>query len=122
MIIPSPFHSSFLNQFTGKSIGFELFNKPLFVLFVLLAAVVIGMLAGIYPAIVLSGFQPIKVLKNMKLTAKGAGGAWLRQALVVVQFSLSVLLIVSTLIVYRQTKYMNNKDLGFSTDQVVYFR
>jgi putative ABC transport system permease protein len=112
----------FLNQFTGKSIGFELFNKPLFVLFVLLAAVVIGMLAGIYPAIVLSGFQPIKVLKNMKLTAKGAGGAWLRQALVVVQFSLSVLLIVSTLIVYRQTKYMNNKDLGFSRDQVIYFK
>jgi putative ABC transport system permease protein len=111
-----------LNQFTGKSIGFELFYKPLFVLSILLAAAIIGILAGIYPAIVLSGFQPIKVLKSTKLTAKGSGGAWLRQALVVVQFSLSVLLIVSTLIVYRQTKYMNNKDLGFSRDQVVYFQ
>src|SRR6185436_2239298 len=48
--------------------------------------------------------------------------AWLRQALVVVQFTLSVLLIVSTTIVYRQTKYLNNKDLGFNKEQIVYFQ
>ena len=71
------------------------------------------MIAGIYPALVLSGFQPIKVLKNMKLIGSG-GGAWLRQALVVIQFSLSVLLIVSTTIVYRQTQFLNNTDIGFN--------
>lgn len=57
----------------------------------------------------------------MKLV-RSSGASWLRQALVVIQFSLSVLLIVSTLIVFRQTKYLNNKDLGFNKEQVVYFQ
>jgi len=107
-----------LNEFTGKSISFNPITNPLLGLLMLAAGVFIGMLAGIYPALVLSGFQPIKVLKNMKLTSNRS---WLRPALVVVQFSLSVLLIVCTLIVYRQTKYLNNKDLGFTKEQVMYF-
>jgi len=110
-----------LNQFTGKSIGVNLLTNPLLLLIILISGIVIGIIAGIYPALVLSGFQPIKVLKNSKFVT-GASGAWLRQALVVVQFSLSVLLIVSTTIVYRQTKYLNNKDLGFNKEQVVYFQ
>jgi len=57
----------------------------------------------------------------MKLTGSG-GTSWLRHALVVIQFALSVLLIVSTIIVYRQTKYLNTKDLGFDKEQVIYFQ
>ena len=57
----------------------------------------------------------------MKLVG-GGSGAWLRQGLVVIQFSLSVLLIVSTTIVYRQTQFLNKTDLGFSKEQVVYFQ
>lgn len=110
-----------LNQFTDKSIEFNPFTHPVLGLMILAAGVIIGILAGIYPALVLSGFQPIKVLKNMKLAGRG-GGAWLRQGLVVIQFALSVLLIVSTTIVYRQTKYLNNADLGFNNEQVIYFQ
>jgi len=110
-----------LNQFTGKSIEFNPFANPILGLIILAAGIVIGMIAGIYPALVLSGFQPIKVLKNMKLVGSG-GGAWLRQALVVIQFSLSVLLIVSTTIVYRQTQFLNKTDIGFNKEQVVYFQ
>ena len=110
-----------LNQFTDKSIEFNPFTNPLLGLIILGAGVIIGMLAGIYPALILSGFQPIKVLKNMKLSGS-AGGGWLRQGLVVIQFALSVLLIVSTTIVYRQTKYLNSADLGFNNDQIVYFQ
>lgn len=110
-----------LNQFTGKSIPFNPFTNPILALIILASGIVIGMLAGIYPALVLSGFQPIKVLKNSKLAGSG-GTSWLRHALVVVQFSLSVLLIVSTIIVFRQTKYLNKKDLGFNKEQVVYFQ
>ncbi|MGZ5285729.1 MAG: FtsX-like permease family protein [Flavisolibacter sp.] len=109
-----------LNQFTGKHISFNPFTDPLLALLILGTGIIIGMLAGIYPALVLSGFQPIQVLKGSK--AAGKGGGWLRPALVVVQFALSVLLIISTMIVYRQTKYLNNKDLGFQNDQVVYFQ
>jgi putative ABC transport system permease protein len=109
-----------LNEFTGKSISFNPLTNPALGLLILAAGIMIGILAGVYPALILSGFQPIKVLKNMKLA--GGGRSWLRPALVVVQFSLSVLLIVSTIIVYRQTQYLNNKDLGFNKDQVVYFQ
>ena len=110
-----------LNQFTGKSIEFNPFTNPLLGLIIFGAGVVIGMIAGIYPAMVLSGFQPITVLKNMKLTGTG-GGAWLRQGLVVIQFALSVLLIVATTIVYKQTKFLDKKDLGFNKEQVLYFQ
>jgi putative ABC transport system permease protein len=110
-----------LNEFTGKSIRFHpLTNVPL-ALMIVAAGVVIGTFAGIYPALVLSRFQPITVLKSSKLVGSG-GTSWLRPALVVIQFTLSVLLIVSTIIVYRQTKYLNTKDLGFNKDQVVYFQ
>src|SRR6187397_1386796 len=111
-----------LNQFTGKSIQFNPFANPILGLIILAAGVVIGILAGVYPALVLSGFQPIKVLKNMKFTGSGASISWLRQSLVVVQFALSALLIVSAMIVYRQTNYLNNKDLGFNKEQVLYFQ
>lgn len=109
-----------LNQFTGKSISFNPVANPLLALIVLGAGIFIGMLAGIYPSLILSGFRPIAVLKNMK---SGTGGhiGWLRQGLVVIQFSLSALLIVSSIIVYRQIKYLNNKDLGFEKEQVVFF-
>jgi len=115
LIVPS------LNLFTGKSIEFNPFTDPVLGLTILGGGILIGILAGIYPALVLSGFQPIKVLKSMKLTGSG-GGPWVRQTLVVVQFALSVWLIVSTTIVYRQTKYLNDKDLGFNKEQVIYFQ
>src|SRR5204863_906889 len=107
---------------TSKSMKFNPFNNPVLALIILVSWIVIGILAGIYPALILSGFQPIKVLKSMKPVTGGIGGVWLRQALVVIQFALSVLLIVSTIIVYRQTKYLNDKDLGFNKEQIVYFQ
>ena len=110
-----------LNQFTGKTIVFNPLTNPVLGLMILAAGVIIGILAGIYPALVLSGFRPIQVLKNSKPSGRGAHTSWLRQGLVVVQFTLSALLIVSAIIVYRQTKYLNHSDLGFNKEQVVFF-
>jgi putative ABC transport system permease protein len=115
-IVPS------LNHFTGKSIQFNPFTDYWLGLLIIVGGIVIGILAGVYPALILSGFQPVKVLKSIKATGSGASVSWLRQALVVVQFALSALLIVSTLIVYRQTQYLNNKDLGFNKEQIMYFQ
>ena len=111
-----------LNRFTDKAIDFNPFTNPVLCLLLLGGAAIIGILSGIYPALVLSGFQPIKVLKSVNISGNGDGKPWLRQALVVVQFSLSALLIVSTMIVYRQTNYLNDKDLGFNKEQIVYFQ
>ncbi|MDB5251148.1 MAG: FtsX-like permease family protein [Flaviaesturariibacter sp.] len=109
-----------LNAFTGKAIPFQVLASPLFLLLVLAGSAFIGVLAGIYPAFVLSGFQPIKVLKSAKATGTGGTG-WLRQALVVVQFSLSALLIISSTIVYRQIRFLNDRNLGFDKAQVLTF-
>ncbi|MCW3074563.1 MAG: FtsX-like permease family protein [Flaviaesturariibacter sp.] len=116
LILPS------LNNFTGKAISFNPITDPLLGLLIVGVALVIGIISGIYPALVMSGFQPIKVLKGLKPTGgSGSSAATLRQSLVIVQFALSALLIVSTVIVYRQMNYLHQKDLGFSKDQIVYF-
>jgi putative ABC transport system permease protein len=109
-----------LNGFMGKSISPGLFFNPVFSFSLLLTAIIIGILAGIYPALIMSGFQPVKVLKGLKLTGN-TGSSNLRQGLVIVQFALSALLIVCTTIVYRQMNFLHKKDLGFNKDQVIYF-
>jgi putative ABC transport system permease protein len=117
LIIPA------LNDFTAKHISFNPISDPLIGLTILGAGVVVGILAGIYPALVLSGFQPVKVLKGLKMQGTGSRGmAWLRQGLVVIQFALSALLIICSTVVYRQMNYLHNKDLGFNNEQIIYFR
>ncbi len=111
-----------LNAFTGKEINAAIFFNPVFVMFLLAGSLVIGILAGFYPAIVLSGFRPISVLKSsISVGGKTGKGDWLRHALVVVQFSLSALLIVSAIVVYQQVKYLHNKDLGFNKEEIMFF-
>lgn len=111
-----------LNEFTGKTMVFKPFSNPLFGIALLLGGAVIGFFAGLYPAFILSTFRPVKVLKGARVTDKGLSSAWLRKALVVLQFALSVLLIISTMIVYRQTIYFTTSDLGFEKEQVITFQ
>jgi len=85
-------------------------------LFVLLSiAIGIGAVAGIYPALVLSGFNPIAVLKGRVVATKN--GLTMRQVLVVFQFTISTVLIIGTIVVYNQLRYMQNQDLGFKKTQ-----
>ncbi len=78
-------------------------------------AIGIGAIAGIYPALVMSGFNPIAVLKG-RFTATKSGLA-MRQVLVVFQFTISTVLIIGTIVVYNQLRYMQSQDLGFNKDQ-----
>lgn len=105
------------NQLAGKTISTGIFNNGGLLFLLLGAGIAIGLLAGIYPAFVLSGFKPIEVLKGRFAT--GAKGNYLRKGLVIAQFAISTALIIGTIIVYSQMQFMRNRDLGFDKDQVL---
>jgi putative ABC transport system permease protein len=104
-------------------LGYELpsyWTDPMVYLFIFSVIIIIGFLAGIYPALLLSSFSPIESLKG-KLRV-GKNGAFFRKTLVVFQFSVSVLLIISITIITSQMSYVRNKDLGFNKEQTLLVR
>ncbi len=105
------------NQLAGKPVSQGIFQNPADIGYLLVATVVIGLLAGFYPALVLSSFRPSSVLTGRFST--GSRGAPLRKSLVVLQFSLSIGFILASIIVYRQLKYMREQDLGFNKEQMM---
>ncbi len=106
-----------LSDFTGKSIQLENFANLATISLVLGFMVLVGLMAGIYPAFVISGFKPALTLKGQNGPAKGTGG--IRKALVVVQFSISIIMIIATLITYQQLRFLNDRELGYAKEQVV---
>ncbi|MCB0630840.1 MAG: ABC transporter permease [Saprospiraceae bacterium] len=110
----------YLNAFTGKTLHFPLFTNLYFPLILLGVTAIVGLLAGLYPAFVLSSFQPASVLKGGPLRASGQA-AWLRKALVTAQFTLSILLISCVLIIFRQVSFLNHSELGFQKEQLIHF-
>ena len=105
------------NQLAGKPISQGIFEHPVDIGYLLAATLVIGLLAGFYPALVLSSFRPSVVLKGR--FNPGGHGSLLRKGLVVLQFSLSIGFIIASIIVYRQLKYMREQDLGFNKEQMM---
>ncbi len=110
-----------LNQFTGKTISPGLLMQPAAIGGIIALLMLVGLSAGFYPALVLSGFDPAKVLKTGMQSGTPGRTPWLRHGLVVIQFSLSVLLILSAIVVFRQVEYLHNKDLGFNKEQILFF-
>ncbi|RYU97570.1 ABC transporter permease [Emticicia agri] len=114
LVLPS------FNNLANKTLVLDNFFTWKTIPLLLILSITVGLMAGMYPAGVLSSFQPIQVLKG-KFTSKKQGHA-LRNGLVVFQFSISIILIISTLVVYRQLNYIQNKELGYSKDFVIHLR
>jgi len=103
------------NQVVNRHLIFHL--DPLFILYFIALIVVIALIAGIYPAIILSGFNPIEVLKG-KLRTKDSAGLF-RKGLIVGQFVASIVMIICTIVIGKQMNYLQHKDLGYKKDQVI---
>lgn len=104
------------NSLAGKSLALPFTEWPFYGLLIT-GAIFIGVIAGVYPAFFLSSFQPIQVLKG-KLNL-GVKSGWLRSTLVVFQFAISTILIIGTLVIYKQLNFIQNKKLGFNKDQII---
>ena len=104
------------NHFTGKALHLQFFSHPLIIPALLLLTVLVGLVAGSYPAFLLSSFRPVATLKS---SDKMSSGTRFRTILVVTQFAISIGLIVSMGIVYQQLEFMRSKNLGFAKERVI---
>ena len=107
----------YFNSIANKELSLDLFNNINLVLALSGVALLVGLLSGIFPAFLLSGFRIVNILKGTLVS--GGGGNRLRKVLVVAQFSCTVIILISTIVVYQQLNYIQTRDLGFDKDQLV---
>ena len=116
---------SFSNTFeviSGRELDLSLITQPAILALIIVFSGCVGMVAGLYPALVISSFRPVRVLKGGSQAASDTGSQLLKKGLVVLQFSISIVLIISTLLVGRQLTFMKSASLGFNSDQILVTR
>ena len=107
----------YLNNLAAKDLSLSLTEHPLMLPILIGFTILVGIVAGSYPAFYLSSFRPVQVLKGT--VAGGFKRSYLRSSLVVFQFFISIVLIIATIIIYNQLDYIRNKKLGFNREQVI---
>jgi putative ABC transport system permease protein len=110
----------YLNQLALKQLTLSVSDHPYLLPLLVTFAIIVGLLAGSYPAWYLSAFRPIQVLKGT--VSAGFKRSYLRSGLVVFQFFISITLIIATIIIYNQLNYIRNRKLGFNKEQVLLVR
>ncbi|MEP4532759.1 MAG: FtsX-like permease family protein [Cyclobacteriaceae bacterium] len=104
------------NALTEKALSLSVLLEPVMILGIIGLSLLVGLLAGFYPAFVLSSFDPVLVLKN---TFKKAGGFNFRKVLVTAQFTVSIVLIIGTIVAVRQLSLLQNDDIGFNKEEIL---
>jgi len=106
------------NGLTGKELTLDFSSNLALTLGLIGVTLLTGLIAGSYPALFMSSFQPVKIMKGT--SGIGSKSSLFRKILVVLQFAISIALIIRTLVVYKQIEYMQHKDLGFNREHLVY--
>lgn len=108
----------FFNSMTGLDLGVGALLSPLMILGIIVLLIIVGIFAGSYPAFYMSSFRPISVIKG-SFTKQGRSKPHLRNLLVIFQFSISIILIISTGVVFLQMKHLSEKRLGFDKENIL---
>jgi putative ABC transport system permease protein len=119
-VAAAPFILKLFSDFISKDISLNLLSHPLLILFIILLTVVVSLVSGFYPALVLSNFKPVMVLKNQANSGTNkTRNAVLRKTLTVTQFIIAQFFIMATVLVSKQIYYALHKDLGFKKDAII---
>lgn len=107
----------FFNNLTGKNLSVPYLGNIVTIPLLIGISLFVGLLSGTYPAFFLSSFNPVAVLKGQSIGRRKS--SWMRNILVVFQFTISVILIIGTFVVYKQLNFIQNRNLGFNREQII---
>ncbi|HTL08279.1 MAG TPA: FtsX-like permease family protein, partial [Chitinophagaceae bacterium] len=121
-IVLTPLLLGVFKDFTPPGLAFNVLQQPSMIVFLLLLVLAVSLLAGFYPALVLSRYKPVSVLKNQVFTGGAqTRSAWVRKTLTVSQFVIAQFFIIATLMVSKQINYAIHSDLGFNKEAILSF-
>ncbi len=121
-VILTPLLLKMFEDFIPEGLHFDLLHQPSLILFLLLLTIAVSFLSGLYPALILSGYKPVLVLKNQAFTSSAqTRSAWIRKTLTVSQFVIAQFFVIATVMVSKQINYSLNADMGFKKDAILTF-
>lgn len=108
-----------LNHLLNKNIDYSLWDNPGLLIFIFLVSLLVGLLSGLYPSLVISAYNPVKVLKG-KIFSNGGNSISIKKILVAAQFSISLFMLIVSFILFNHVNFILNKDLGFDNKNILY--
>jgi putative ABC transport system permease protein len=121
-VILTPVLLKMFGDFIPQGLHFDVWHQPYLILFLVLLTISVSFLSGLYPALILSGYKPVLVLKNQAFTGSAqTRNAWVRKTLTVSQFVIAQFFVIATVMVSKQINYSLNADMGFKKDAILSF-